>query len=85
MKIATGPDIFGTMQLLMDWEIENGAPPIIIWQNRFEVSRFGMDDMSKVREVPTEIGPEFVTVSGGFAVTPTSHPGWINAPATART
>jgi hypothetical protein len=84
IKIATGPVILGTMQLLTGWEIEKGAPPIIIWHDRVYVKlnynfllescklteglRFGMEEKSNVRAVPTAIGPVLVTVRAGFAI-----------------
>lgn len=75
MKIATGPLISGTTQLLMGREMEAAAPPTIIWQNNVEGSAFGKVDMSNVREVPTPTVPLLVTLRVGLAGTPKSQPG----------
>jgi len=65
--------MFGTTHWSKGSARAKGAPPVIIWQVRPEVS-LGMPGDEKVRDVPGATVPVLVTVSVWVALIPRSHP-----------
>lgn len=75
----------GTTHWLNGKDIEVGAPPISIWQNKLPSGTVPLMAADwKVRLVPGCIGPVFVTANDGLGVTPKLHPE-MKGPAKART